>query len=161
MGDVRDSLSGLKSDFRHMLGRNKNKADKTRAGGGGERGGSPGLLPRPEPSVVTGSYREQEGSESNVDIESFEPCAAVDEGRSNWKSIAASASPLSSIFDGFMVRFPAMCCPQRSSVSLRTKANNQAIESLMPWTKALAEQLCEPVPDSDVKEKERRFRLEK
>ena len=42
----------------------------------------------------------------------------------------------------------------------RTKANRQAIESLAPRVKALDELLCEPVPEVDVKEQERRKRLE-
>ena len=43
----------------------------------------------------------------------------------------------------------------------RTKANKQAIESLAPRVKELAERLCEPVDESDVKERERRMRLER
>ena len=48
----------------------------------------------------------------------------------------------------------ALTCPQR------TQANKQAIESLAPRVKELAERLCEPVNESDVKEGERRRRLE-
>ena len=55
--------------------------------------------------------------------------------------------------------------PHRPSVILtcsqRTKANKQAIESLAPRVKQLAERLCEPVNESDVKEGERRTRLER
>ena len=43
----------------------------------------------------------------------------------------------------------------------RTKANKQAIESLAPRVKELAERLCEPVNEGDVKEQERRTRLER
>ena len=54
--------------------------------------------------------------------------------------------------------------PRRLSVTLtcpqRTKANKQAIESLAPRVKELAERLCEPVEERDVKERERRMRLE-
>ena len=49
----------------------------------------------------------------------------------------------------------ALTCPQR------TKANKQAIESLAPRVKELAERLCEPVGEGDVKERERRTRLER
>ena len=38
----------------------------------------------------------------------------------------------------------------------RTEANRQAIESLAPWVKELAERLCGPVPEGDVEERERR-----
>ena len=55
--------------------------------------------------------------------------------------------------------------PHKPSVTLtcpqRTKANKQAIESLAPRVKELAEQLCEPVNEGDVKEGERRARLER
>ena len=42
----------------------------------------------------------------------------------------------------------------------RTKANKQAIESLAPRVEELAERLCKPVSEDDVKEQERRMRLE-
>jgi len=42
----------------------------------------------------------------------------------------------------------------------RTKANKQVIESLAPRVEELAERLCEPVPEGDIKERERRQRLE-
>ena len=43
----------------------------------------------------------------------------------------------------------------------RTKANQQVIESLAPRVKELAELLCEPVSEGDVKERERRVKLER
>ena len=43
----------------------------------------------------------------------------------------------------------------------QTKANKQAIESLAPRVGELAERLCEPVNEGDVKEGERRRRLER
>ena len=46
-------------------------------------------------------------------------------------------------------------CPQR------TEANKQAIELLAPRVKELAERLCERVHEGDVKERERRTRLER
>ena len=49
---------------------------------------------------------------------------------------------------------------QRLQVPQRTKANKQAIESLAPRIKALAELLCPPVPKDDTKERERRNKLE-
>ena len=55
--------------------------------------------------------------------------------------------------------------PHRPSVTLmcaqRTKANEQAIESLAPRVRELSELLCEPVRVGDVKERERRARLER
>jgi len=46
-------------------------------------------------------------------------------------------------------------------VHQRTKANKQAIESLAPQVKALAESLCAPVSEGDIKEKSRRRILER
>ena len=55
--------------------------------------------------------------------------------------------------------------PRRLFVALtrpqRTKANKQAIESLAPRVEELSELLCEPVSKGDVKERERRARLER
>ena len=42
----------------------------------------------------------------------------------------------------------------------RTKANEQAIGSLAPRVKELSELLCEAISEGDVKERERRARLE-
>ena len=42
----------------------------------------------------------------------------------------------------------------------RTQANKQAIESLAPRVKELSEMLCEAVSEGDIKERERRARLE-
>ena len=42
----------------------------------------------------------------------------------------------------------------------QTKANNQAIESLAPRVKLLAESLCAPVSEGDIKEESRRKILE-
>ena len=44
-------------------------------------------------------------------------------------------------------------CPQQ------TEANKQAIESLAPWLKVLAELLCVTIPEGDVEEQERRERF--
>ena len=49
---------------------------------------------------------------------------------------------------------------QGLQVPQRTKTNKQAIESLAPRVKVLAERLCKSVPEGDVKEQERRERLE-
>jgi len=45
------------------------------------------------------------------------------------------------------------------TVSQQTKANKQAIESLAPRVKALAESLCAPVSEGDIKEGLRRKTL--
>ena len=43
----------------------------------------------------------------------------------------------------------------------RTKANKEAIELLAPRVKELSELLCEAVSEGDIKERERRARLER
>ena len=50
---------------------------------------------------------------------------------------------------------------RRLPVPQRTKVNKQAIESLAPRVKALAERLCQPVPEGDIKERQRRKILER
>ena len=73
---MRKSLSKLKKDIKHRLTGSKRNVDKSGAGGRGERVDASGSLPRPEPPVVTGGNREQEGNGSNPDNETAEPSAA-------------------------------------------------------------------------------------
>jgi len=59
-----------------------------------------------------------------------------------------------------------MCSPPACHIHIltgaqRTKANKQAIESLAPRVKALDGSVCAPVPKGDVKEQERRKKLER
>ena len=51
-------------------------------------------------------------------------------------------------------------CPRHLQVPQRTKANQQAIESLEPQVKALAELLHASVPEEDIGEREQRKNLE-
>ena len=50
--------------------------------------------------------------------------------------------------------------PQSLQVPQRMKANKQAVESLAPRVKKLAETLCKPASKGDVNERERRQKLE-
>ena len=78
-------------------------------------------------------------------------------------SARSSPSPEGSASSWKIARYGAF--PHRLPVTLtcpqRTKANKQAIESLAPRVKELAERLCEPVNEGDVKEREGRMRLER
>ena len=94
MDNVRGSLSGLKHDVKHLLEKNKRKADKTWPDGRGERGDSPGLPAQPESQVVTGSDREGIVSESNMHVESSGPSVAPDENMSDWKSTVSASAKL-------------------------------------------------------------------
>ena len=91
-----NSFSRLKKNIKHRLTGSKRKADKTGAGGRVERAEGLGSLPRPEPRVVMGSGREQEGSGSNVEGKSVEPSAAAGENKnkSDWKSTASASAKL-------------------------------------------------------------------
>ena len=53
------------------------------------------------------------------------------------------------------------CYPRHSQALQRTKANQQAIESLAPRVKALAESLCVPASEGDFREESRRNALER
>ena len=50
--------------------------------------------------------------------------------------------------------------PTILTASQRMKENNQAIESLAPRVKRLAELLCAPIVEGDTKEQDRRNKLE-
>ena len=180
MDDMRGTFSKLKKDIRHRITGKNRKAEKAQADKRGERADVSGSLSQQMPHIVTGSDREQEESESGADSEGVESRAA---NKSGWKSTVSSSAklllrgvkdsadafgPLKSVAGGLCfilenceVRLLPHLLPQHSPVPQRTKENKQKIESLAPRVKALADQLCEPVAESDVKERERRKRLER
>ena len=90
MDNVRGSLSGLKHDIKHLLEKNKRKADKTWSDGRGERSYSPGPSARPESQAAMDS----EGNESNIDVESPGPSVTPDEYKSGWKSTTSASAQL-------------------------------------------------------------------
>jgi hypothetical protein len=115
---------------------------------------------------------------------SAEPGTVADEKKTDWKStVSATAKlllrgvrdtadafgPLKSVAGGlcFLLEnyevFPVSCIPyvQRLQASQQTKTNGQAMESLAPRVKALAEQICGPILEGDTKEEKRRGKLEK
>ena len=71
-----NSFSKLKKNIKRRFARSKRNVDRPGAGGRGERVDASGSLPRPEPPVVTGGNRKQEGIGSNADNETVEPGAA-------------------------------------------------------------------------------------
>ena len=115
--------------------------------------------------------------------ESGEPSDATGETKSNWRSTAFATAklllrgvresadafaPLKSVAGGlcfivenFEVWSPSACTVRRLQVRQQTKANAQEIESLAPRVKALAESLCAPVSEGDIKEGARRKDLER
>ena len=64
--DMRGSFSRLKKKLKHPLAKSKRKQDRTEEDASGERVDATGSLPRPEPHVVTGGNRDQEGGGANV-----------------------------------------------------------------------------------------------
>ena len=91
MDDVRGSLSALKHDIKHLLGRNNRKADEKWADGRGKRKDPPGPSVRPESQVVMDSDLEREGNESDVEVERLGPSVVPDENKSDWSTVSASA----------------------------------------------------------------------
>jgi len=94
MDDLRESFSKLKQDIKHRVKRSKRKTDKTETDGRGETADPSGLLPNPEPRVVTGSGREREGSGADTEDKGVGPSAAADENKSDWKSTATVSAKL-------------------------------------------------------------------
>ena len=94
MDDVRQSFSRLKKGVKHRLTGRKRKADAAQAGGLGERVDPSGSLSQPEPHVVTGSDREQEGDGSGVGNRSVGPSVAANENKSDWKSTVSASAKL-------------------------------------------------------------------
>jgi len=108
----------------------------------------------------------------------------ADEKKSGWKSTASATAklflrgvrdsadafgPLKSVAGGlcFILENCEVCSSSHVyhrrylQVLQRTKGNEQAIESLAPRVKALSGSLCTPVPEDDLKEQERRKKLER
>ena len=94
MDDIRDSFSRLKKGVKHRLTESKRKADKTRAGGHGERVDSSGSLSQPGPDAVTSGEREHGGNKSDAGGRSVGPGTAADENKSDWKSTASASAKL-------------------------------------------------------------------
>ena len=106
-----------------------------------------------------------------------------DKNKSNWKSTASATAgvflrgvrdsadaftPLKSVAGGlcFILEnrevspFFHACPLYRLEAFQRTKANTQAIESLSPRVKVLSTSLCTSASEGDLREQERRTRLE-
>ena len=182
MNDLQSGISKFKKGITHRLGWNEPKVDKQGPGGREESVGLPSSFPQPESRLSTGGGREQGGG-PNTENETVGASSAADENRPDWKSTASSSAklvlravrgsadafgPLKSVAGGLcfiLENCEVQCFPYRPSMALtcpqRTKANKRAIESLAPRIKELAEWLCEPVNEGDVKERERRMRLER
>ena len=92
MDDIRDSFSEFKKGIKHRLTGRKHKEGQPGAGGRAEGGETSVSIPRPEAGVITGGGHEQEGDGANVNNETVEQAAAVDDNGSDWKAtVSASA----------------------------------------------------------------------
>ena len=107
------------------------------------------------------------GSESKLDWKTTTSSAAkllllgVRESADAFGPLKSVAGGLCFILENCDVRtFFYTHCSQRSRVNQRTKANKQLIESLAPRIRLLAQSLCAPVHQDDIKEQSRRDDLE-
>ena len=179
MDDLRDSLSKFKKGVKHRLGRSKGKGDKPGASGREESVGSSSPFPQTESRDSTGVGREQ-GDGPDTENENAGASAV---NKPNWGSTASSSAklvlrgvrdsadafgPLKSVAGGLcfiLENYEVQYLPSRTISKTyrpqRTKANKQAIESLAPQVEELHDLLCKPVKEGDVKERERRARLER
>ena len=159
------------------------RTDKTRADEHAEGADASGSPPQQEPQVVVGDDHELKRNEIDVGDENVGPSVTVDQNRLDWKSTVSSSAkfllrgvrdsadafgPLKSVAGGlcfflenYEVRPPPLPPPTMLTGAQQTKANKQAIESLVPRVGELAALLCEPVPEGDFKERERRNMLER
>ena len=94
MDDLRDSFSRFKKDVKHRLGKTKRKAEKPGPGGRVENVDSSGSFPQPEPHVLMGGGREQEGGGPNTENENVGASSATNQNRPGWKSTASSSAKL-------------------------------------------------------------------
>jgi len=160
----------MKKGIKHRF--SKGKRDVNKPGGNGSDLGNESA----EPSAIG------DGNASNLGNESAEPSATGDGSGSDWGSIVSSTAKLllRGVRDCRCLAAAQSCCrrslfypgelrgavpfligyPQSLQVPQRMKANKQAIESLAPRVKKLAESLCKPVSEGDVDERKRRQKLE-
>ena len=146
MDDARDSFSRFKKSIKHRLTGKKRKGDQPVTDGSETSGSVPGPDGSDWKATVSASAKLLlRGVRDSADA--FGPLKSV-------------AGDLCVILENHEVRFPSNVYLRCSQVLLRTKANKQAIESLAPRIRALAESLCRPVSEGDARERERRQKLE-
>ena len=154
MDDVRDSFSRFKKGIKHQLTGRKRKGDQP----GIEGNETSGSVPRPE----VGATADEDGS----DWKAMETISAklllrgVRDSADALGPLKSVAGGLCFILENYEVCFPCNVYLQCSQTPQQTKANKQAIESLVPRVRALAESLCKPISEGDARERERRQKLE-
>ena len=153
MDDIRDSFSRFKKGIKHRLTA-KPKGDQP----GTEGSETSGSVPRPE----AGDAADEDGLDWRATASASAELLLRGVGDS-----ADALGPLKSVAGGlcFILENYEVCPPcdvylQCSQALRPMKANKQAIESLAPRVKALAESLCKPVSEGDTRERERRQKLE-
>ena len=154
MDDVRDSFSRFKKGIKHQLTGRKRKGDQP----GIEGNETSGSVPRPE----AGATADEDGS----DWKAMETISAklllrgVRDSADALGPLKSVAGGLCTVLENCEVCFPCDIYLRCSQALQRTKANKQAIESLAPRVRALAESIRKPVSEGDAKEQERRQKLE-
>ena len=153
MDDMRDSFSRFKKGVKHRL-MGKRKGDQP----GTEGSETSGSVPRPE----AGDAADEDGLDWKATVS-----ASAKPLLRGARDSADALGPLKSVVGGlcFILENYEVCTHcnihlQCSQALRSTKANKQAIKSLAPRVKALAELLCKPVSEGDARERERRQKLE-
>jgi len=106
---------------------------------------------------LTGSKREPETTVATAKL----ILRTVKESSDAFPPLKSVAGGLCAILENAEVWPVYVLNPRRLWLSQRTKANKQVVESLAPRVKLLAESLCVPVSEGDIREESRRKILER
>ena len=146
MDDVQDPFSRFRKSIKHRLTGKKHKGDHPVTDGSETSGSAPGPDGSDWKATVSASAKLLlRGVRDSADA--FGPLKSV-------------AGGLCFFLENYEVCFPCNAYPQCSQAPQQMKANKQAIESLAPRVRTLAESLCKPVFEGDEGERERRQKLE-
>ena len=154
MDDVQDSFSRFKKGIKHQLAGRKRKGDQP----GTEGNETSGLVPRPE----AGAAANEDGSDWKATVSTSAKLLlrGVRDSADALGPLKLVAGGLFFTLENYEVCYPCNVYLQCSQALHRMKANKQAIESLAPRVRALADSLCKPVSEGDARERERRQNLE-
>ena len=154
MDDIRDSFSRFKKGIKRQITGRKHKGDQP----GTEGDETSGSVPRPG----AGAAADEDGSDWKAMVSASAKLLlrGVRDSADAFGPLKSVAGGLCFILENYEVCFPCNVYTRRSRALQRTKENKQAIESLAPRVRALAESLCKPVSEGDASERERRQKLE-
>ena len=123
---------------------------------------TPGVLRSNESAEPSAFANKKSNSQSTTSATAKLLLRGVRDSADAFGPLKSVASGLCFVLENCEVRpSSCTCCSWLLLVLQRTKANKQAIESLAPRVKALAESLCTPVSEGDTREESRRKALER